>query len=212
MKKIVLDSACWDLWRAKGIGASEAACVLDIDPWTPRKTFIRQKVGLEPRPPRNRAMNRGIELEPLAIKWFLQKSGISPEQMDYQLCGISEERDYVRATFDGYLLGGINEGQCLEVKCPGSGTYAKVAAFGVPDHYFVQCQHQLYVSGGKYCYFLVYMNAMETLADGRPNPDFQPLLFRIQRHEGFLAEYLAELDKAWDEMEQLRAVLTAAQV
>jgi putative phage-type endonuclease len=160
----------WHKWRGTGLGASEAAAILGVSPWTSPFELWLEKTGLCEKAPANEfsiaAMKRGLDLEPLARKRFEAKMGI----LFPPLSAEHDQHPFIRASFDGYCetLNAI-----LEIKCPGKADHSKALAGGVPSKYVPQIQHQLLVSGALKCYYFSFDGMdSEALIEVKPDPAY----------------------------------------
>lgn len=173
----------WHEFRQKGIGASEASCLIGANPWKKLDKLIMEKI-FGAANFDNPAMKRGRDLEPFVRTYLEKKYGTEL----LPLCATHETYEFVRASFDGINL----EKQMLfEIKCPGERDHS-TARFGkMPDKYMPQCQWQLLVSGYKaMTYVSYYENGLPQIAEVVvvEDRDFQKLL----------------LEKAWVAWEKVK--------
>ncbi len=135
--------------RRAGIGGSDAAAVLGVDPYKTALTIYQAKVGEREADPPNAAMKRGTYLEPLARKLYRELTGrrvkrlaqVTHPSYPFMLCNV-----------DGLIVAnrkrnGQDGPGVLELKCPGVWAFAKVKREGLPMHWLVQMQHNLQVTG-----------------------------------------------------------------
>lgn len=152
MSRIVVleqGSEAWLNHRALHRNASETAAVMAKCPWMTPYQLWEVKTGRRAQAS-NHAMTRGLELEPMARAAYEVDSGMIVEPV------VMVDGDYSASldglSFDGRLI--------LEIKCPMHGrdseTWKAVADFKIPDHYHLQVQHQLMVSGAAACDFYVW--------------------------------------------------------
>ena len=132
------------------------------------------------------AMQRGMDLEPEAIHEYELSKMVKVDQVGYIL-----NSDYKYA---GYSPDGlVGEDGLIEVKCPGNSEFMRqIITNEIPKQYFCQMQWGMFISGRKWCDYVVY------------NPDYHksPLYIdRVDRIEKMIetlkANYLAfesELD------------------
>jgi putative phage-type endonuclease len=132
------------------------------------------------------AMQRGMDLEPEAIHEYELSKMVKVDQVGYIL-----NSDYKYA---GYSPDGlVGEDGLIEVKCPGNSEFMRqIITNEIPKQYFCQMQWGMFISGRKWCDYVVY------------NPDYHksPLYIdRVDRIEKTIetlkANYLAfesELD------------------
>jgi putative phage-type endonuclease len=130
-----------DLWlqfRKKYIGASDAGIIMGESPYaTPYQLWVRKK-GLIPEPMMTSAMQRGKDLEPLALMEFEEKHNIFMAPKVF----VSDEYPWMMASMDGVSLDGKI---AVEIKCPGRETHEMALAGTVPKKYIWQLQHQMIV-------------------------------------------------------------------
>lgn len=172
--KLPQGSPEWLAYRLAKRNASESAAVLGLSPWmTPYQLWLvktgRQQTAI------TAAMQRGTDLEPLARLVYEQQTGLVMQPL------VLEAEAY-SASLDGMTLEGD---LVLEIKCPARGTCSKlwhsVAAGEIPEHYQVQIQHQLMVSGAQMAHLWVF--------DGE-----RGLLHSMERDEALMERIQA----AWD--------------
>lgn len=164
----------WLAYRLSRRNASESAAVLGLSPWmTPYQLWLSKTGRMESRV--NQAMQRGTELEPLARGAYENQTGLVMQPLVLEADGYSASLDGM--TLEGDLI--------LEIKCPLRGTRSElwqdVLEGKVPQHYSVQVQHQLMVSGAALAHLWVY--------DGH-----QGILHAIERDDGLMGRLRA----GWD--------------
>lgn len=164
----------WREWRGKGLGASDAPAVMGESPWTTPLELWLDKTGLLERPPANAfaasAMQRGVQLEPVARRLFEQRM-----KAQFEACSAEHsEYEFLRASFDGY-----NEelNAICEIKCPNKDDHAKALQGQMVTKYYAQVQQQLLISGCGVCYYVSY-DGKESLAvvEVKPNQEYQTRL------------------------------------
>jgi putative phage-type endonuclease len=91
----------------------------------------------------NDRMKRGNDLEPMARELFCIQNAleVSPRVVI---------KDWAMASLDGMSECG---NYIVEIKCPGEKDHATALAGKVPDHYYPQIQHQLYVTGLEWAFY-----------------------------------------------------------
>jgi putative phage-type endonuclease len=177
----------WVVWRKGGIGASDAAAVVGLSPWTTRSQLLREK-----RSPltgtgdyENGAMRRGKKLEPHARRMYEELLGWpSPPA-----CVLDGEREYMRASLDGWSP---EVGIPLEIKCPNRDDHRLALRGKVPLKYVAQVHHQLWITQAKELHYVSYN-------DYQPRKE-QFALVRV-RADGELQRLLvAAEDEFWQEV------------
>lgn len=135
----------WLRWRRQGIGGSDAPAVVGLSPFkTPTSVWLA-KSGLIPDDEPSEAMLWGNLLEAVVIEEFERRTGLHVEGRQ----GWVESPTWpvMRATVDGlvcddeHVVLGLYEGKTANA------WDAKEWAEGVPEHYQVQVQHSLAVTG-----------------------------------------------------------------
>jgi putative phage-type endonuclease len=125
----------WLALRKTKVTATDACVLMGSNPWKTPLQLYNEKISNNPPKPPNAAMQRGLDLEPIARELFMIKSGIkvSPKVVvkDWAMAsldGMSECRKYI-----------------VEIKCPGEKDHAIALSGNIPDHYYPQLQYQMYI-------------------------------------------------------------------
>src|ERR1700759_496392 len=142
-------SPTWLSWRYMKIGASMASVICDKNPYeTPYQLWTKTLDGGSP--PMNDSMQKGIELEPLALDWINSHMGTNyaPACMEHH------SRGWQIASLDGWDEKATDK--ILEIKCPGEKTHKIAMQGNVPDLYIPQLQHQMEVAGEERALYLSY--------------------------------------------------------
>lgn len=126
----------WLDWRKTKVGASDAPIIMGVCPFkgTPYKLW-QQKLGLIPDNNKTEAMNRGSDLEEMVRVRYNQEN-------DTQM-----EKAVVQSTFHSWMiasLDGWDGTNAIEIKVSPR-TYKKLWEGIVPENYFWQLQHQMFV-------------------------------------------------------------------
>jgi putative phage-type endonuclease len=167
----------WLDFRRNKIGASDASCIMGINPWKTSYQLWEEKVfGKEQE--QNGAMKRGSMMEDAARIDFEKQTGISvmPKVV------VSPDRPWQMASLDGVSFDGST---FVEIKCPNKETHDMALAGVVPDHYYTQMQHQMSVlkaNEGLYFSF-----------DGRKGK-----VVTVKRDEKYIDEMLGEEEKFYE--------------
>ena len=164
----------WLAYRLAKRNASESAAVLGLSPWTTPYQLWLQKTRRAVQSV-SYAMQRGTDLEPAARLAYEAQTGLVMQPL------VLEAGEY-SASLDGMTLDGD---LILEIKCPMRGSrsdlWQDVSAGVVPEHYLVQVQHQLMVSGATQAHLWVF--------DGE-----RGVLHAIERDEG----WMHRIRQGWD--------------
>lgn len=133
----------WLDFRKTKITATDACVIMGASPWkTKAKLYLEKTSELPPEEP-NERMRRGNELEPIAREMFSIENGIDV----FPKVVVSE---WAMASLDGMSEFGQ---YIVEIKCPGEKDHAIALSGKVPDHYYPQLQHQMYVTGLQFAYY-----------------------------------------------------------
>lgn len=127
----------WLEYRQDKITATDAVVIMGASKWkTPYQLYLEKTSPVEKKTC-NFAMQRGLNLEPIARELFELKMNccVSPAVV---------VKDWAMASLDGISESGDI---AVEIKCPGSKDHEKALGGKIPDHYYPQLQHQLYVTG-----------------------------------------------------------------
>lgn len=178
--KLEQGTAEWHEHRAKYRNASETPAVMGASPWMSVYDLWLLKTGRKTQA-ENDAMRHGTAMEPIARLAYEVATGtiMQPKVMVNGLYSASLDG----VTLDGQLL--------LEVKCPYQGQVSELwqqAKQGIaPEHYYLQVQHQLMVSGARLAHLFVFDGSNGIKIEIAPDPktfehiksawdDFQVLL------------------------------------
>ncbi|MDA8263324.1 MAG: YqaJ viral recombinase family protein [Actinomycetota bacterium] len=136
----------WLAIRRTGIGSSDIAGVLGLSPWASPYTVWADKRGLVPPVEQTEAMEVGTELEEPIARLFQRRHGRPVRRVR----AILRHPDYpfALANLDRVTDGGRS---VVEIKATGQ------RWDGVPDHYMVQVQWQLGVTGLRRGYLVPLM-------------------------------------------------------
>jgi putative phage-type endonuclease len=165
----------WLEWRRKGLGASDAPAVMGVSPWTTAYQLWEEKTGRKVRDYSNWATNRGNILEPKARALVEFETGMEFPAVLFE----HRELPFMRASLDGYNA----ENQiALEIKCPGKDDHAKALAGEIPEKYFPQLMHQIFVTGAKQAYYYSYDGESGCLVKVEPDHDYIKELVKKMMH------------------------------
>ena len=170
----------WLDMRRRGIGGSDAATIVGMNPWSSRLELYADKKGLIPEREDNEAMRQGRDLENYVATRWAEVSGKKVRRENHML--YNDDYPWAFANVDRVVVG---EKALLE--CKTTSVYNKTAfAEGqIPDTYYVQCQHYLAVTGYERAYLavLVLNSAFYT--------------FTIERNEGEIKALMEAESAFW---------------
>lgn len=162
----------WKELRRNSIGSSDIPAIMGKDPYSTAYEKWEQKVlGKEIEP--NEAMERGKRLEPVVRDWFSQ---------DFFYCepkvAQRAESPWMIASLDGlspdeHPVSG--QRVMIEIKCCKKEYYDMVATNSCPDHFYLQMQWQMLVTGLDSAYLIAF--------DGTT-----PAVMLIQRHPAVIQQ------------------------
>lgn len=175
---LVQSSPQWHSFRALGFGASEASVVSGTNKWKTVTDLWAEKTGkLTKEFIITPAIQHGIDTEPEARERFVQATDMNMTP----ICAVSNQYSFCRASLDG-----INDEKdiILEIKCPSRlPIHMNTVRGTIPDYYYPQLQHQLFVTGAKINCFWSYMQNMGGfLVEFKPNlPYIEELIKREEK-------------------------------
>jgi putative phage-type endonuclease len=139
-------SAEWHALRKNKITATDAPIIMGVSPWKSRFQLYHEKLSPTKQLTINDRMQRGTELEPIARDLFNIQSG-------FLLVPGIVVRDWAMASLDGISDDGRT---IVEIKCPGEKDHALALEGKIPDKYYPQLQHQMYVAGVNSMYYFSF--------------------------------------------------------
>ena len=138
----------WLEIRKSGIGSSEVATIVGLNPWETPYQLWRRKVGIDPPKPENAAMRNGHHLEDAVSRMWNDATGreiIKRSAIDWIIR--DNDRPFLQVSPDRtYWLGESRSPEAkgiLEIKT----TRMKVDPEDLPKYWFAQVQYQLGVAG-----------------------------------------------------------------
>lgn len=163
----------WLALRKTKITATDSSVIMNVNPWKTRLQLYEEKIAdKQPMEP-NQAMKRGTDLEPIARELFNLKTGKN-------MIPMVVVKDWTMASLDG-----ISENEILEVKCPGERDHAIALSGKIPDHYYPQLQHQMWVCNSSKAYYFSF--------DG-----IDGVIVEIKRDDAYIEKMIEEERKFYD--------------
>lgn len=142
----------WHAFRSGGIGGSEIATVIGVNPYETAYKLWQYKTGLKEAPDisENYAVKRGQTLEPKARELVNAQLNKNFVPCIFQ----SDTVNYMKYSSDGY---DEETNELLEIKCLGDKNHTIVCETNQPlDYYMPQLQWALMITGATCIYFVSY--------------------------------------------------------
>lgn len=194
------DRQDWLNWRHAGIGSSDSAVVMGVSRFKKLEQLLEEKSG--PVPPEDQSntyiKERGNRIE-FQVRAYLENT------MNVTLAAMNchhEAFPFIRASLDGAtpnrktlveikLLSSVNPDK-VNTEAEGYKKWVAAKAGKVPDEYYPQIQHQLFVTGADECYFVGYKEVKgnqvvteEKLAIVKVLPDKEYIKSMVQKQFEF---------------------------
>ncbi len=140
--------------RRTGIGGSDVAAIVGLDPWRTALDVYLEKTVIDTLPPRPTPLQEfGLELEPIIRRRFVKHSNRRVKRArlhrhaDYtwMIChpdGLIQASRHPRWRMSPQHNPGV-----LECKTAGLRVFQRMKREGIPEHYILQMQHNLAVTG-----------------------------------------------------------------
>lgn len=151
------DHEKWLEARALGIGGSDAAVIMGMNPYkSPYKLWL-EKTGQAEAPDLsgNQYVYWGTKNESNIADWFQEETGKKVKRLGTLR---SKEYPFMLANVDRTVVG---ENAGLEIKTAGVRQYRKWKDDEIPDAYYCQCLHYMAVTGADYWYIAVLLGGNE---------------------------------------------------
>lgn len=138
----------WLKVRESGIGSSEVATIVGLNPWETPYQLWRRKLGIDPPKEENFAMRAGHYLEDAVAQFWHDETGqeiIKSSAGDWIIR--SDERPYLQVSPDRtYWLAGMTRNNANKGILECKTTQKAIDADDLPKHWFCQVQYQLGVA------------------------------------------------------------------
>ena len=188
-----LDRSAWLNVRKGGIGGSDAAAAVGLNPYKSQLALWMEKTGRDGSPEATDAapdldspLHWGTVLEPLVAEHYARKTGNRVRRVN----AILQHRDYpwMLANLDREVMGN-DEVQILE--CKTAGLFgARLWKDGVPEYVQLQVMHQLAVTGQRAADVAVLLGGHELQ------------VHRIERDEVMIEQLITLERQFWDYVEK----------
>ena len=168
----------WLRYRQQGLGGSDAAVIMGVNPWSSLMDLWLEKTGQFSEDIDNEAMYWGRKLEEVVAQEFAVRTGKKVQRRNAILQ--HDEYPFMLANVDRLVVG---ESAGLECKT----TNAFYTDDGTcPDHYYAQVQHYMAVTGRDLWYVAV-------LAGGQ-----RFYSYTVPRNDDYIAEMIQAEDEFWN--------------
>ena len=174
----------WLDYRRTGIGGSDAATVVGLNPYSSLYTLYNDKLGLIPAKEDNEAMRQGRDFEDYVARRWMEATGKKVRRNCYMWR--RDEHPFMLADIDREVVG---ENAGLECKTTSAYSKADLEGGEVPLNYYVQCQHYMAVMGFDRMYLAVLV-----LGVGFYH-------FVIERDENEIAALIEQESAFWNRVE-----------
>jgi len=158
----------WYDFRRQGIGASEASICLDINPWRKKYDLWLEKIGVKESNITNEAMKRGLQLEGPAREWASRELGLTFKPVVRK----SRTTEFIFASLDGIT----EDNRAIEIKCPMKGLHETI-----PEHYYAQLQHQLYVIESDWMYYCSFDGSTGNILEVKRDDNYIKNLLQAEK-------------------------------
>ena len=168
----------WLKKRHESIGASDAGCLMGVNPWKSNVDLYLEKVNPTLNNETNMAMRLGTKMEPIIKELLAEDHGFKIRN-DNKI-RIHPKHKFITTNLDGVVIG---EKVPIEYKTTANWDGE------ISDQYFMQLQHQMMVTDAPYCYFAVLSLGYNK----------QLVVEKYERHNEIIEELLEKECKFWEE-------------
>ena len=134
----------WLEERRKGIGGSDVAAILGLNPWKTAYQVYQEKRKEIEAWQGNDATDWGKRMEPAIRQWYSDTTGRCVRLPDKIL--YNSKHPFMLASLDGFT----DDRRVVEIKTARSGkNWGEPRTNEIPDYYALQCQHYLATTGFK---------------------------------------------------------------
>ncbi len=176
----------WLELRRQGIGGSDAAAILGLNPWKTAMDVWMEKTGEFPADDAqdNEKMYWGNMLEDIVAREFMTRTGLKVRRRNAILA--HKQYPFMIANVDRLVVG-----QSAGLECKTAGYYSTNDwAMGVPEYYIPQVQHYMAVTGYIAWYVAVLIGGQE----------FK--YYRITRDDNFIRDTIEAEAEFWEMVEK----------
>jgi len=184
VKTLDMEREEWLEHRRQGIGGSDAAAILGMNPWkSPMDVWLEKTGEFEDEPRDNEKMYWGNVLEDVVAKEFSIRTGLRVRRRNAILK--HRKHHFMIANVDRLVIG-----HKAGLECKTTGQYsADDWAMGVPEFYQAQVQHYMAVTGYQAWYVAVLIGGQE----------FR--FFKLTRDNQFIKDLIEAENEFWKMVE-----------
>lgn len=178
--QVTQNSPEWLEFRSTRIGASDVPIIMGKSPYKTALELWREKKGeIQPKNSQNPAINKGHEYEPIARKIYEDATGLVYSPAVF----VRNTLDYLMASLDGY---NYETRTAVEIKYQGLATHLSDV---IAEHYMIQMQTQMLVSGCTMVYLISYnpealdspIRAIEVTADKKMQSEILAAVIKFKQ-------------------------------
>lgn len=163
----------WLEFRRSHVCASDSPIIMGHSPYKTIQKLYDEKLKCYEQPV-TEYMQRGIDLEPIALKEFEKETGL----IMFPCVGKHDEIEWMAASFDGMTI----EGDTIcEIKCPGKKDHSEACLGLVPNKYKSQLQHQMYVSGVQFMFYYSFDGEKGVIIEVKRDQEFIEIMLEKER-------------------------------
>lgn len=140
----------WLGWRQKGIGGSDAATIVGLNPYSSLYELWADKQGFLPEKEDTEQMRVGRDLEQYVANRFCEATGKKAQKLPYMYC--HDKYPFITANIDRKIIG---ENAALECKTTSIFNKSDFENGEVQPSYLCQCYHYMNVMGYDKMYLAV---------------------------------------------------------
>lgn len=171
----------WLKDRKKGIGGSDAAAIIGLNPYSTAYSVWADKLDLVPPKQDSEAMRQGRDFEDIVAHRFMEATGKKVRRKNSIIR--NPEYPFAHATVDRLVVG---ENAGLECKTTSSLNLKKFRDGEYPDTYYCQCVHYMAVTGADRWHLAVLVLGKEFL------------WYTIERNQDEIDALMAEEKYFWE--------------
>ena len=163
----------WIAWKKTKISGTDSAKILNLNPWASALSLWEEKLNLKESQKINSSMQRGIDLEPIALQLFNEIT-----DNDFEPIVVEHPKEkWAIASLDGMN----SKNEILEIKANGQKNHQLALDGIIPDYYLCQIQHCLWVSGADIAYYFSYTPESQKIIEVKPDLEFIKMMVNKER-------------------------------